>query len=234
MAVELAEVAAGLPMAASLALAGGITSFREGRRRSALNAAMHELRRPLQVLALALPDHFPGDGAVDSSLRLAADALDRLDREVNGTGAIVAAEPLSPRPLLEEAVLRWKNQAAALGGSLVFRWKAADAAVSVNPIDLAQAVDNLISNAIEHGGGTVTVEARTVSSRLVIAVRDSGTRSGGDPLPRRRSTSGRRGHGLRLVTRFASAHGGSFDLRRRDSGTVATIRLPLVPGDGAR
>jgi signal transduction histidine kinase len=234
MAVELGEVAAGLPMAASLALAGGITTFREGRRRSALNAAMHELRRPMQVLALALPERFPDDGVVDSSLRLAADALDRLDREVNGSGATVAAVQLSPRPLLEEAVLRWRNQAAAFGGSLVFRWRAADAVVSVNPIDLAQAVDNLISNAIEHGGGTVTVEARTAGSRLMISVRDSGTRRGGDRFPRRRSTHGRRGHGLRLVTRFASAHGGSFDLRRGDGGTVATIRLPLFLGEGAR
>src|SRR3954447_25761137 len=56
MALELAEVAAGLPMAASFALAGGLTTLREGRRRSSLNAAMHELRRPLQVLTLALPD----------------------------------------------------------------------------------------------------------------------------------------------------------------------------------
>src|SRR5881227_1107634 len=84
MAVELAEVAAGLPMAASLALAGGISSFREGRRRTALNEAMHELRRPLQVLTLTLPDGSQRATQVESSLELATVALERLDREING------------------------------------------------------------------------------------------------------------------------------------------------------
>ena len=54
MTMELAEIAAGLPLAASFALAGGINTLREGRRRAALNEAMHELRRPLQALSLAL------------------------------------------------------------------------------------------------------------------------------------------------------------------------------------
>lgn len=229
MALELAEVAAGLPMAASLALAGGISSLREGRRRSALNEAMHELRRPLQVLSLALPDRLPGDVAVDSALRLAAGALERLDREVNGTGSAAAAVPISPRPLLEESVLRWKERAAAGGGGLVFRWSAGDAAVAVDPIQLAQAVDNLISNAIEHGGGTVTIEAHAAGLVLAVSVRDSGTRGSRDSSLRRRTRRARRGHGLRLVDRFARDRGGSFDLRFGGDGSVATIRLPLSP-----
>src|SRR3954453_17579195 len=105
MEVVLAKVAEGFPVEASLALAGGITNLREGRRRAALNEAMHELRRPLQVLSLALPDRLPGDAAVDSALRLAAAALEQLDREVNGSVAAGTAVSLSPRPLLEEAVL---------------------------------------------------------------------------------------------------------------------------------
>src|SRR3954470_5553849 len=84
MAVEFAEVAAGLPVAASLALAGGITNLREGRRRAALNEAVHELRRPLQVLSLALPADASAAAPVKSSLRLATVALDRLDQEING------------------------------------------------------------------------------------------------------------------------------------------------------
>lgn len=228
MAVELAELAAGLPMAASLALAGGITTLREGRRRSSLNEAMHELRRPLQVLSLVLPDRLPGDAAVDSSLRLVADALDRLDCRINGDDDANFTVRFAARPLLEEAVLRWKKQAAAAGGSLTLHWNAGEAIVTVDPAGFAQAVDNLISNAIEHGGPTVTVEARTAGFLLALSVRDSGTFGcGGARRPRRRSHRGRRGHGLRRVGRFASAHGGSFDLRTESEGAVATIRLPM-------
>ena len=75
MAMELAELAAGLPVAASFAAARGISSFREGRRRTSLNEAMHELRRPLQILSLALPARAGEDAAVDSSLRLATAPL---------------------------------------------------------------------------------------------------------------------------------------------------------------
>ncbi|HET7590211.1 MAG TPA: ATP-binding protein [Solirubrobacterales bacterium] len=234
MAVELGEIAAGLPMAASLALAGGITTLREGRRRAALNEAMHELRRPLQVLSLALPDRLPGDAAVDSSLRLVTDALDRLDRRINGDAAAVAAVRVSPRPLLEEAVLRWSSQAAAAGGGLALHWKAGEAIVAVDPAEFAQAVDNLISNAIEHGGGRVTVEARRVGFLLLVSVRDSGPRSGARDRPRRQPRDRRRGHGLRLVSRFAGVHGGSFDLRREGDGTVAEMRLPLSREMGPR
>src|SRR3954469_19252717 len=95
MAVELAEVAAGLPVAASFALAGGITSLREGRRRTLLNEALHELRRPLQILSLALPDSSPRAAHVESSLELATVALERLDREINGAALEEAVTELS-------------------------------------------------------------------------------------------------------------------------------------------
>jgi signal transduction histidine kinase len=228
MAVELAELAAGLPMAASLALAGGITTLREGRRRAALNEAMHELRRPLQVLSLALPHRLPGDAAVDSSLRLAAAALEQLDRQVNGTGTAGTAVLLSPRPLLEDAVLRWGTQTVFSGRSLRLHWEAGEAVVAAEPNGLAQAVDNLISNAIEHGGGAVTVEARRAGLLLEICVRDSGPRRPADARPGIRAAAARRGHGLRLVCRFAEAHGGSFELRREVGGAIAALRLPLV------
>jgi signal transduction histidine kinase len=228
MALELAEVAAGLPMAASFALAGGLTTLREGRRRSSLNAAMHELRRPLQVLTLALPDRLHGDAAVDSSLRLAAAALEHLDREINGSPPDGAPALLSPHPLLEEAVQRWDPQAVHSGVILRLHWRAGDAVVAVSPEGFSQVVDNLISNAIEHGGGDVTIDARMVGVQLAISVSDSAVRTAAARSPGRRLGRGpRRGHGLRVVTRFAHAHCGSFDLCRGENGAVATLRLPL-------
>lgn len=230
MAVELAEVAAGLPVAASFALAGGISSLREGRRRSALNEAMHELRRPLQVLALALPGSEGASGAIGSSLRLAADALERLDREINGSAAEEAFSPVAIRPLAEAGVDRWQNQAQLVGRPLRLTWTCGDLSVEGNRFQLAQAMDNLISNAIEHGNGEVTVEGNEYGGCVCICVLDAGTARGSVARNRggnRHRRDRRHGHGLRVVRRIAAAHGGSFELTRSGEGTSACLRLPL-------
>jgi signal transduction histidine kinase len=226
MTVELAEVAAGLPFAASFALAGGISSLREGRRRTALNEAMHELRRPLQVLSLALSSDLESQGAINSSLLLTTAALDRLDREINGDIAEKAIDLVPLRSLLKESLQRWSSRAASVGGGLCLRWLSDEQWVEGDRIELAQAVDNLISNAIEHGGGKVTIEGRREGTWLLIAVQDRGSKSASVRRLHRRPRS-RRGHGLRVVARIARAHGGSFSLRRAESGTEARLRLPL-------
>ena len=59
--------------------------LRAGRRRSALNEALHELRRPLQAIALAVLGPRVGAPPVSRArCELAAAALERLDREING------------------------------------------------------------------------------------------------------------------------------------------------------
>jgi len=234
LAVELAEVAAGLPVAASLAMAGGITSLREGRRRSALNEAMHELRRPLQVLSLALPEDSAAVEPAESALRLTAAALERLDCEING-GALEKSLTIIPlRGLIEEAVRRWRNVAVLGGSELEVRWSGEEAFVEGNRSELAQALDNLLSNAIEHGGGKVTVEGCRRGDWVCVSICDSGGSSAPRRAPRRRLRRGgrcRRGHGLRVVGRVAEAHGGEFSLRRCERGAEACLRLPLCQKD---
>jgi signal transduction histidine kinase len=233
LALELAEIAAGLPLAASFAMAGGITALREGRRRSSLNEAMHELRRPLQGLALALPADRSTREAVESSLRMAAAALERLDREINGEAAATASTSVRLRPLVESAVGRWRGRAAREGGSLTLRWSAGEQEVRGDAIELAQAVDNLISNAIEHGGARVVVDVRADRGILRLTVRDGGAGgcSGHRARARLRDRLGgraRHGHGLRIVRRVAARHGGSFRLRRSARGSEARLDLPLI------
>jgi signal transduction histidine kinase len=230
MTVELAEIAAGLPLAASFALAGGITNLREGRRRTALNEAMHELRRPLQALSLALPTDPARQGTVNTSLQLATAALDRLDREINGDSPESEVTCVPLRSLLEEAVQRWGPRAASVGGGVRLRWLSDEQQVEGDRIGLAQAVDNLISNAIDHGGGRVTIEGRRDGRWLLISIRDSGGMALGARRPGWRPGRGsrsRHGHGLRVVARVARAHGGSFGLRWVGWGTEARLRLPL-------
>lgn len=236
----LTETLVDWPMAASLALAMTARGVRAGRRRGALNEALHELRRPLQSLVLAV-DAGGAPSAVGGSARLATHALERLEREINGSPAPPRRETFAAQPPAEAAVARWKSRASLGGGSLELRWRAGETLVVAERLELAQALDNLILNAIEHGGPTVIVEASVEAGTLRIAVSDSGRAS---RPPARRETpaelvarlrGGRRhGHGIPVVRRIAARHGGRFDLRCSPSGSQAVLRLPLARPEGER
>jgi signal transduction histidine kinase len=228
MAVELAQVAAGLPVAASFALAGGITSFREGRRRTALNEAMHELRRPLQVLSFALPGDSHESARLESSLDLAAVALERLDREINGGALEKVVSEVSVNALIEEAVQRWKSAAVDSGIGLRREWNGPETFVQGDRFELTQALDNLLNNAIEHGCGEVRIGWRREGGVVCIAVvNGEATTRVEVNRRRRRGSRSRRGHGLRVVARIARRHGGSFTLSSAGQGVKASLRLPL-------
>ena len=238
---DLAGIASGWPLAASMAVALTAQGLRAGRRRSALNEALHELRRPLQAIALATPGR-GGFGPLGSegSVQLAAAALQRLDREINGGPVEAIRAEVRFQPLLMASVGRWRARATMGGGSLELRWLAGGAVVMGERAALAQALDNLIVNAIEHGGPSVVVEARRRGDRLVVSVADSGRASRpearrGNPAEAIARLSGRRrhGHGLSVVRRVVAAHGGRFVLHRSEQGSQAVLELPLAI-DGAR
>lgn len=245
MKLELAQLVTAWPFGASLAAVVAMRGRRVSRRRSALNEALHELRRPLQALALSVPG---GAGpvppaALEGAVQMAASALARLEREINGEPALSVRAPVSVRPLLGSAVARWQAQAELAGTEISLRWGAGLAVVDGDRCELAEALDNLIVNAIEHGGPEIVVEAEVAGGCLRLAVIDSGgaaplgsRRRGGAGLLARITGRARRGHGLRIVSRIAVAHGGEFKLRRAEPATEAVLELPLSPrrrGGGA-
>lgn len=236
----MSQIVSAWPFAASVAAAVAVRGLRWGRRRDAINEALHELRRPLQALALADPAAAARDGAeVDLSLRMASAALERLEREVNGAGAgPLRRRPFAARPLLEEAVRRWRGPVARRGGQLELSWTGPGVEVEGDRGELARALDNLIANALEHGGPRIAVSGRAAAGSLRLAVVDRG--GGKVPPPRRRlavarlrealvgalGARRRRGHGLRIVRRVAAGHGGEFELRREAGATEAVLALP--------
>lgn len=212
--------------------------LRAGRRRTALNQALHELRRPLQAIVLATGEPV-GDGRVESSVQLAAAALDRLDSEINGGAHRDQRETFPAQPLVEAAVGRWQARANLIGDSLIVRWRAGRAVIDGDRTELSQALDNLIVNAIEHGGPSIVVEARIQSGRLRVSVADSGraarpeAREGAPAdVIARLAGKRRRGHGLAVVRRIVAAHDGRLVLRCADSGSIAMLELPLASGAG--
>jgi two-component system OmpR family sensor kinase len=214
----LASWPVGLAVAA--ALAGGWV--RRVRRRGALNGALHELRRPLQALVLSAGgDRGPGAHA----LRVALTALDDLDREINGGERRIELRPVDCRALVQPAVERWAGVAAATRRALTLQWRAGAASVLADPDRVAQALDNLIDNALRHGGLRVYVDAELCAGGVRITVRDTG----GVVTPIRRPRDARHGHGLAVVSRVAAEHGGRFRMLQTAAGASATLELPLAP-----
>lgn len=237
---ELTQLISGWPLVLSMAAAVAAQSLRAGRRRHALNRALHELRRPLQAVALAGgPRDRIGTGA-GSPMELATAALERLDREINGRSPSPAWGSVDGAALVESAAARWGSRVRMTGGSLSVRWTAGRALVNGDRLALGQALDNLIVNAMEHGGPTIVIAARVCAGRLRIAVVDSGPAA--RPRSRRESPAQaiarlagerRRGHGLAVVRRIAAEHDGRFALRHGEGGSLAALELPLAgAGDG--
>jgi len=239
--IEPAQIVAGWPLVLSMAGTVAAQGLRAGRRRSALNRALHEVRRPLQALALAAGPRFATTAGGADPIELAAVALERLDREINGGGLPPPWGSIDAEALTRSAVARWQERAKLADGSLTLRWNAGRVLLSGDLCALAQALDNLIVNAIEHGGPTIVVAARLREGRLRIAVVDSGRasrprrrRNGPAEVVGRLSGRNRHGHGLEVVRRVASAHGGHFALRRAERGSLAVLELPPAPTEGGR
>jgi two-component system, sensor histidine kinase FlrB len=237
----LAQIVAGWPAVLSMAAAVAAQSLRAGRRRSALNEALHELRRPLQAVALAVGPQ-PGDPAgAGEPIELAAAALERLDREINGGPPGATLGPVDAAALAHSAVARWQARVRVAEGSLELRWNAGEARVSGDRRALAQALDNLIVNAIEHGGPTIVLAGRMLEGRLRIAVVDSGRatrprsrRNGPAQVIARLSGRHHHGHGLGVVRRIAADHHGRFVFRRSERGSLAVLELPLAEAETGR
>src|SRR5215207_1901968 len=221
--MTLAELgAASWPVGVTVAAVIASGRWRAARRRGALNRALHELRRPLQALVLSSgPEQGPGSHA----LRVALMALDDLDREINGGVRRVELRPVDCRALVQPAVERWRSVAAATRRVLTLNWRAGSASVLADPDRVAQALDNLIDNALRHGGLRVHVDVQLCAGGVRITVRDNGPGS----RAAQRSRGDRHGHGLVVVSRVAAEHGGHFRMRRTAAGATATLEPPLAP-----
>jgi signal transduction histidine kinase len=109
----------------------------------------------------------------------------------------------------------------------------------VNPIQVEQAIVNLLRNAIESGGRTIDVvlDPNPETARVAIEIRDDGSGIPEseqhrilEPFYTTRRPVGGTGLGLSVVHGIATEHGGRLRIESGPSGgTIATLELPTVP-----
>jgi signal transduction histidine kinase len=174
----------------------------------------------------------PPGAARRGLIELASSALVELDRVVNGGSAQPVVREVSCRELVLASLERWRPAAVSAGGIRVY-WDAGPALVEGDPLGMSQAIDNLIANALEHGGPPLVVTGASVAGRLRVTVANGEPGKNGNGLPAKRY-EGRRGHGVAIVSRIAAAHHGRFALCRTGTGCVAALELPLADASIAR
>ena len=219
------------------------------RERAFVADASHELRTPLALLKteLELALRKPRTAEeLELSLRSAAEETDRLVRLAEDLLLVARADQgrlpirtsrVRVRELLALVAGRFEHRAEGLGRGVAV---SADDELELvaDPVRLEQALDNLVDNALRHGGGTVRLVAEARGGLVELHVLDEGDGFPPAFVPRafeRFSRAdeargrGGSGLGLALVDVIAQAHGGTVQAANRDGhGADVWLSLPAA------
>jgi signal transduction histidine kinase len=217
-------------------------------RERVLGILGHDLRNPLGAIAMSAAALLRQDvnERVTKLVRRIVTSTDRMDRLIGQLLDLAQARhgggiPLQRRPAhLGEIAQRVLDELEAAHPERDLSLSVeGDAAGTWDPDRLAQALSNLVANAIQHGGpGGIGVTVRADRPGEVTAeVHNCGAPIPASLLPnlfdpfRRGPSSSAAGHsvglGLFISREIARAHGGSVEVRSSEAeGTTLTLRLP--------
>lgn len=218
------------------------------RERRLVSEASHELRTPMSVLRTEVDLALKGErdpAELRAALESVGEEVDRLSRLADDLLVLARVEgaevPVEPRPAEPEELLR--AAAERVGSAVAERGRTVEVAraeqlprVLADPDRVGQALDNLVINALTHGGGAITLSARADRDAVELHVTDEG--DGFPPAfleraferfsraPGRAGVDGT-GLGLAIAAAIAAAHGGGAGAGNRDGGGADVwIRLP--------
>jgi len=225
----------------------------EKQRRQLLSNLVHELGRPLGALGSAIQAL---RGGADQDLALRHDLLSGIDGELSRLRRLLddlaglhdqvlgslelSRKPTSLAGWLAELLAPWREAARAKGLAWHELISSSLPILNVDPDRLAQAVGNLVSNAIRYtpSGGSITIVAEPTGDRITLRFSDTGP--GIDPeeqallfSPFFRGRVGRRfpqgmGLGLVIARDLVMAHGGQLEVQSTPGlGSEFTIWLPV-------
>jgi signal transduction histidine kinase len=195
-------------------------ALRDARRMRLVARAEHELRGPLTAVALCVEATAwmdPRLAGLVSEVERARAGLADLEAARRGRVRRASAELVRLDRVVWRAVTGWDLTARRAGGGVHLDWGAGPVSVRGDRGRLAQAMGNLLSNAVEHGGGSVRVIGRRTGRGVRIEVRDSG-----------------RGHGFGIAARAVRESGGRLRAARAGEGAVVSFELPVADTGDAR
>ena len=228
------------------------------RRAELVARAGHELRGPLCAAGLAL--HGAGrDGAADGWAEAVGLELERAGAALTDLagatawpcrrrGRFAPASPLATPgeasadadpvfALVDVAALvraqsgPWAAAAPSVGRRVVVSAPAGELLVHGDRARLAQAVGNLLANAVEHGEGTIGLSVGRAGAVVRIEVTDEGR---GLPAPLdhlvrgARGGRGGRGRGLAIASGVVARHGGRLVTGPSRGGARIALELPAA------
>ena len=220
--------------------------------RTALHSAAHDLRSPMHRMRLRLEQSLAAtdkDGTADQTrpetLEQTLRDVDHMQRVLTALLQIAEAEsgtvgalpePVALDTMLGELGELYQPQAEEQGVALSVTCAPGSSVLGHRQL-LAQAVTNLIDNALKFtpAGGQIELRTRVVAGRLVISVADSGPGIPADertravePFVRLSNAPPRAGSGLglNLVAAVARLHGGSLRLEDNHPGLIALLEVP--------
>lgn len=200
-----------------------------------LAVLVHEVRSPVAALvavAETAADSRGGSDEIPTLVRLALAASRAIERIVLDVAvASVRLEPVDMGALVRDAVAAHRVRGAEVAVVV-------DDGLSVDgdPVRLRQVIDNLIANALVHGGSEVTVRAARREGAVHVVVSDTGPGIAPDQLDsifdagvRLDADTSGSGLGLALARAIAQAHGGSLVAQSAPGqGAAFTLALPAV------
>ncbi len=219
------------------------------RERRIVGDASHELRTPISVLRTRLEVALRGDddpGRLRAALAAALSDAERLSRLAGDLLVLARAdqgrlplrcEPLDVQALLEQTARRHGAAVAVQERAIEVHVDiAGGAVVTADPDRVAQALDNLVVNALRHGEGLIGLRARRAAGGVALVVEDRGAGFPAGFAERaferfsqadESGDHGGSGLGLALVEAIACAHGGRAAVANRaGGGAEAEFVLP--------
>jgi PAS domain S-box-containing protein len=212
----------------------------------------HDLRNPLNAISLSASTLIKREeldartAKAATRIYAAADRAHRLIRDLlDFTQARVGGIPLTPRPLepLELARQVVEEIRSAFPERSIELLGEGTCQVEGDPDRLAQALANLVGNAVQHSpeDSRVRVAIRTERDELLFEVHNGGAPIPAEQIPglfepfhrgreAGRGTGGSLGLGLFITRQIVQAHGGRVEVRSSEGeGTTFTVRLRRLP-----
>ena len=220
--------------------------------RTALHSAAHDLRSPMHRMRLRLEQSLSASDESGAADQTRPETLEQTLRDVDHMQRVLTAllqiaeaesgtvgalpEPVALDTMLGELGELYQPQAEEQGVELSVTCATGSSVLGHRQL-LAQAVANLIDNALKFtpAGGHIELRTRVAEGRLIISVTDSGPGIPADeraravePFVRLSNAPPRDGSGLglNLAAAVARLHGGSLRLEDNRPGLVALLEVP--------